>query len=77
MKLKFLEIEISVKSKLNHTFSTLNRCRCRKEPVLEFEKKFNEEVQDVSTQFSQTQKNQLLICRTFFQSLASTAQKTT
>ena len=36
MKLKVLEIETSVKSKLNQIFSTLNRRRCRKEPVLEF-----------------------------------------
>ena len=36
MKLKFLEIETSVKSKFNQVFSTLNHRCCRKEPVLEF-----------------------------------------
>ena len=37
MKLKFLETETSVKSKLNQTFSTPNQRRCRMEPVLELE----------------------------------------
>ena len=37
MKLKFLEIETGMKSKLNQTFAALNHRRCRKEPVKEFE----------------------------------------
>ena len=37
MKLKLLEIETSVKSTLKEFFSALIPCRCRKEPVLEFE----------------------------------------
>ena len=59
MKIKFLEIETSVKSKLNQMFSALNQRRCPKEPVLEFEDECIEEEQDVSTQFLQPQKNQL------------------
>ena len=60
--LKFLEIETSVKSKLNPIFFALNQRRCRNEPVLEFEDEFieKEEEKDVSIQFLQTQKNQLI-----------------
>ena len=36
MKVKFSEIEASVKSKLNQVSSALNQRRCRKEQVLEF-----------------------------------------
>ena len=63
IKLKFLEIETSVKSKFNQILSTLNHRRCRKEQVLEFgdgcivEK---EEEHDVSTQLVQIQKTQLI-----------------
>ena len=62
MKLKILEIETSVEGKLSHFFSALNQSRCRKEPVLEFEDECIEkdEEQDVSPQFLQTQKNQLI-----------------
>ena len=61
MKLKFLQKETIVKSKLNQVFSALNQRHCRKEPVLEFEDECieQEEEQDVSTQFLQTQKNQI------------------
>ena len=61
MKIKFLEVEFSVKSKLNQMFSFPNQRRCPKEPVLEFEDECieEEEEQDVSTNFWQTQKNQL------------------
>ena len=84
MKFKISEIETSVKRKLNHIFSALNHRR--KESVLEFEVECieEEEGQDVSTLFLQTQKNQIIdlqdrleIFATFFQSLASTAQNTT
>ena len=57
MKLKLLEIETSVKSKLNQTFCFLNQRRCRKEPVLEFQDECieeEEEEQDVSTVFRNT-----------------------
>ena len=63
MKSKFLEIETSVESELDQNFCDLNQRRCRKEPVLKFEDECNEEEeeeQDVSTQFLQTQKNQLI-----------------
>ena len=61
MKLKFLEIETSVKTKINQNFTALNQRRCRKEPLLEFEDAcFEEEEQDLSTQFLQTQKNQII-----------------
>ena len=62
IELKFFEIETSLKSKRSQVFSTLNQRRCRLEPVLDFEDECIEEKkeQDVSTQFSQTQKNQLI-----------------
>ena len=61
IEVKFLEIETSVKTKPNQIFFTLNQRRCRKEPVLEFEDACTEEQeQDVSTQFLQTQKNQFV-----------------
>ena len=61
-KLNVLEIETSVNSKLNQFFSALGRHRCRKEPVLEIEDEGIEEEdeRDLSTQFLQTQKSQLL-----------------
>ena len=60
MKLKFLEIETSVKSKLNEIFPSFRQRRCRKEPVLENEDGCIEEEHDVSIQFLQKQKNQLI-----------------
>ena len=63
MKLKFLELEASVKSKLYQFFSAFYQCRCRKEPVLEFEdscvedEEEEKEEQDVLAQFLQTQKS--------------------
>ena len=61
MKLTVLEIQISVKTQNIQTPSTLNQSHCRREPVLEFEKEcIEEEERDVSTQFLQTQKNQLI-----------------
>ena len=69
MKLKFLEIGTSVKTKLNEFFSTLSQRRCRREPALELEdacieeeeeEKEEEEEQDVLTRFLQTRKNQLM-----------------
>ena len=58
---KFLS-ETNVKSKHNQIFSAFIQRRRRKEPVLEFEDECieEEEKQDVSTQFLQTQKNQLI-----------------
>ena len=56
-----METENRLKTKLNQIFSTLTQGRCRKEPVLEFEDEcIEEQEQDVSTQFLQTQKNQLI-----------------
>ena len=43
MKLKVLEVETSVKSKLNQTFSALNQRRCWKEPKMELEDECIEE----------------------------------
>ena len=85
MNLKFPEIETSVMSKLNQSFSAFNRGGRRREPSLEIEGGCieEEEEQDVSPQFLQTQNNQLfdepvasIDFETFFQSLISTAQKT-
>ena len=63
MKLKFLEIEIAIKSKLTRTLEYLNECRCRNQRVFEFEDHCFEddnEEKDASTQFLQMQKNQLI-----------------
>ena len=57
MNLRFLEIETSVKKKLNQIFCAFTQSRCGKEPVLEIkndcieEEEEGEEEQDVSTQF--------------------------
>ena len=61
MKLKFLEIETAIKSKLTRTLESLNECRCRNQRVFEFEDHCFEddnEEKDASTQFLQMQKNQ-------------------
>ena len=61
MKLQFLDIETSIKSRLNAMFAVLNERRGPRETVLEFEDECLEvEEKDVSTQFLQMQKNQLL-----------------
>ena len=57
MELKFLEIETSVKTKLNQIFSALNQRRCREEPVLKFENECTEEEQDALRQFLQTKES--------------------
>ena len=63
MKLKFLEKETAIKSKLTQTLESLNECHCRNQSVIEFEdhcfEEDNEE-KDASTQFLQMQKNQLI-----------------
>ena len=63
MKLKFLEIETAIKSKLARTLESLNERRCRNQRVFEFEDHCFEddnEEKDASTQFLQMQKNQLI-----------------
>ena len=61
MKLKFLEVETAIKSKLTRTLDSLNEHRCRNQHVFEFEVQcfwdHNEE-KDASTHFLQMQKNQ-------------------
>ena len=62
MKLKFLEIETAIKSKLTRTLESLNERRCRNQRVFDFEDHCFEdenEEKDASTQFLQMQKNQL------------------
>ena len=63
MKLKFLEIETAIKSKLSRTLESLNERRCRDQRVFEFDypcfEDDNEE-KDASTQFLQMQKKQLI-----------------
>ena len=61
-KSKCLEIESSLKNQLNWIFSSLNQLHCRKEAVLEFEDECieEEEKQNVSTPFLQTQKNHII-----------------
>ena len=63
MKLKFLEIETAIKSKLTRTLESLNERRYRNQLVFEFEDHCFEDddaEKDVSTQFLQMQKNQLI-----------------
>ena len=63
MKLKFLEIETAIKSKLSRALETLNERRCRNQRDSEFEDHCFEddnEEKDASTQFLQMQKNQLI-----------------
>ena len=63
MKLKFLELETAIKGKLSRTLESLNEHRCRNQSVFELEDhcfEDNDEEKDVSTQFLQMQKNQLI-----------------
>ena len=63
IKLNFLEIKISIKSKLTRTLESLNERRCRNQRLFEFEDQFfddESEKKDASTQFLQIQKNQLI-----------------
>ena len=63
MKLKFLEIETAINSKLTRTLESLNERRCRNQRDFEFEDQCFEddnEEKDASTQFFQIQKNQLI-----------------
>ena len=63
MKLKILEIETAIKSKLSRTLESLNERRCRNQRGFEFEDHCFEddnEEKDASTQFLQMQKNQLI-----------------
>ena len=62
-KLKFLEVETAIKSKLTRTLESLNERRCRNQRGFEFEDQCFEddnEEKGVSTQFLQMQKNQLI-----------------
>ena len=63
MKLKFLEKETAIKSKLTRTLETINERRCRNQRGFEFEDhcfEDDKEEKDASTQFLQMQKNQLI-----------------
>ena len=63
LKLKFLEIETAIKSKLTRTLESLNERRCRNQRVFDFEDHCFEddnEEKDASTQFLRMQKNQLI-----------------
>ena len=63
VKLKFLEVETAIKSKLTRTLKTLNERHCRNQRVFEFGDHCFEddnEEKDASTQFLQMQKNQLI-----------------
>ena len=63
MKLKFLEVETAIKSKLTRTLESLNERRFRHQRVFEFEDHCFEddnEEKDALTQFLQMQKNQLI-----------------
>ena len=63
MKLKFLEIETAIKSKLTRTLESLNERRCRNQRVFKFEDHcFEDDNKEklASTYFLQMQKNQLI-----------------
>ena len=63
MKLKFLEVETTIRSKLTRTLESLNERRCRKQRVFEFKDHCIEddnEEKHTSTEFLQMRKNQLL-----------------
>ena len=63
MKLKFLKVETAIISKLTRTLESPNEGRCRNQRVFEFEDHCFEddnEENNVSTQFLQLQKNQLI-----------------
>ena len=63
MKLKFLEIETAIKSRLTRTLESLSERRCRNQRVFEFEDHCFEddnEEKDASKQFLQMQKKQLI-----------------
>ena len=63
VKLKFLEVETAIKSKLTRTLESLNERRCHNQRVFEFEYQCFEddnEEKSASTQFLQLQKNQLI-----------------
>ena len=62
MKLKFLEVETAIKTKLTRTLESPNERRCRNQRVFEFEDQCFEddnEEKDASTPFLQMHKNQL------------------
>ena len=63
MKLKFLEVETAIKSKLTRTLQSLNERRCRNQQVFEFEDQCFEDDNEENgalTQVLQMQKNQLI-----------------
>ena len=63
MKLKFVEVQTTIKSKLTRTLESLKERRCRNQRVFEFEDQCSEddnEEKDDSTQFLQMQKNRLI-----------------
>ena len=63
MKLRFLEVETALKSKLTRILESLHERRCRNQRVFEFEDNCFEddnEEKDASTQFLQMQKTQLI-----------------
>ena len=63
MKLRLLEVEAAIKSKLTRNLESLNERRCRNQRVFEFEDHCFEDdnkEKDASTHFLQMQKNQLI-----------------
>ena len=63
MKLKLLEVETAIKSKLTRTLESLNERRYRKQRAFDFEDHcFEDDIEekDASTQFLQMQKTQLI-----------------
>ena len=70
MKLKVLEVETAIKSKLTQAVESLNERRCCNQRVFDFEDHCFEEdyeEKDASTQFLQMQKNQLIELQEHFE----------
>ena len=70
MKLKFLEVETAIKSKLTRTLESLNKRRCRHQCFFEFNDHCFEddnEEKDASTQLLQMQKNRLIELQKHFE----------
>ena len=70
MRMSFLEVETAIKSKLSHLMERLNERRSRREATITFGDDCCEakpEEKDVSTQFLQIQKRQLIELQDHFE----------
>ena len=74
MKLKFLEIDTSVKNKLNQIWSITNQCRCRKEPALDLKIGVSKKMWKMCRHiFCKHKRIKLLICWTTWKGVESSS----